>query len=164
MTTKDIKELIKLVNELDLAEVKIVNKEFQLKIRTSKDVKVQTVSAAAPMMAAPAAPPVAASTVPVSPAATPAGAADEGAADNGNYIEIKSPMVGTFYRSSGPDKPPFVQVGDTLSQGSVVCIIEAMKLFNEIESEVTGKIVKVMVDDSTPVEYDQVLFLVDPAG
>ena len=73
-------------------------------------------------------------------------------------------MVGTFYRSSGPDKPPFIQVGDTISQGSVVCIIEAMKLFNEIESEVAGKIVKVMVDDSTPVEYDQVLFLVDPAG
>ncbi|MCL4121116.1 UNVERIFIED_CONTAM: hypothetical protein GTU68_005489 [Idotea baltica] len=78
-----------------------------------------------------------------------------------SYLEIKSPMVGTFYRSSSPDKPPYIKIGDEIQQGSVVCIIEAMKLFNEIESEITGKIVKVMVEDATPVEYDQVLFLVE---
>jgi len=164
MTTKEIKELIKLVNELDLAEVKIVNKEFELKIRTTKDVKVQAISGSAPVMAAAAPQVVPVGAVPQdSPQAPPSAKDEEGAGDS-SYIEIKSPMVGTFYRSSGPDKPPFVQVGDTISQGSVVCIIEAMKLFNEIESEVAGKIVKVMIDDSTPVEYDQVLFLVDPAG
>jgi len=163
MTTKEIKDLLKMVNELDLAEVKIKDKDFELKIRTAKDITVSAVQAAPTVVAAPAA--IQAPAVAAAPAVSTGDAArpaDE-AADS-SYIEIKSPMVGTFYRSSSPDKPPFVQVGDTISQGSVVCIIEAMKLFNEIESEVNGKIVKVLVDDSTPVEYDQVLFLVDPAG
>jgi len=163
MNTKEIKELLKLVSELDLKEVRIKNKEFEIKIRTDKDQPAQIVSTAAsvpaPMMAAA---PVAASTPSVG---APASAAtDTTEEDTGSYLEIKSPMVGTFYRSSSPDKPPYVQVGDNVTKGGVVCIIEAMKLFNEIESELSGKIVKVLVEDSSPVEYDQVLFLVDPSA
>ncbi len=163
MTTKEIKELLKLVSELDLKEVKIKNKEFEIKIRTEKDCATQVMSSG-PMMAQmpQAVAPIPAAPVPVAASAAP-DASKEETADAG-YIEIKSPMVGTFYRSSSPDKPAFVQVGDSFTKGSVVCIIEAMKLFNEIESEVSGKIVKVLVDDSTPVEYDQVLFLVDPSA
>jgi len=163
MNTKEIKELLKLVSELDLKEVRIKNKEFEIKIRTDKDQPAQIVSTAAsvpaPMMAAA---PVAVSTPSVG---APASAAtDTTEEDTGSYLEIKSPMVGTFYRSSSPDKPPYVQVGDNVTKGGVVCIIEAMKLFNEIESELSGKIVKVLVEDSSPVEYDQVLFLVDPSA
>jgi acetyl-CoA carboxylase biotin carboxyl carrier protein len=108
---------------------------------------------AAPAMAAPA------------PAAAPAAAAPSPApaAASANQITVKSPMIGTFYRSAGPDKAPFVNVGDEIKAGQVVCIIEAMKLFNEIESEVSGRIVKVLVDDASPVEYDQALFIVEPA-
>lgn len=161
MTNKEIKELLKLVSELDLKEVNIKNKEFQIKIRTDKDQPIQMVSGSAPVMAQ-AAPTI--SPAVAAPAVASAPTAQESSAEEGgNYIEIKSPMVGTFYRSSSPDKPPFVQVGDNISKGDVVCIIEAMKLFNEIESEISGKIVKVLIDDSTPVEYDQVLFLVEPA-
>ncbi len=160
MTNKEIKELLKLVSELDLKEVNIKNKEFQIKIRTDKDQPIQMVSGAAPVMAQ-TTPVVSSAAAPVSASAS--AAQESSAEEGGNYIEIKSPMVGTFYRSSSPDKPPFVQVGDTIGKGDVVCIIEAMKLFNEIESEISGKIVKVLIDDSTPVEYDQVLFLVEPA-
>jgi acetyl-CoA carboxylase biotin carboxyl carrier protein len=94
---------------------------------------------------------------------TPASPADAGGAGTGKGTQIKSPMIGTFYRSSSPDKPPFVNVGDEVKKGQVLCIIEAMKLFNEIESEVNGRIVKVLADDASPVEYDQPLFLVEPA-
>jgi acetyl-CoA carboxylase biotin carboxyl carrier protein len=104
-------------------------------------------------VAAPSPAPAAAPSPPATPASAPAG----------NLVEVKSPMIGTFYRSPGPDKPAFIEVGDTIKAGDTVCIIEAMKLFNEIESEVSGKIVKVLVNDSTPVEYDQPLFLVEPA-
>jgi acetyl-CoA carboxylase biotin carboxyl carrier protein len=90
--------------------------------------------------------------------------ASEAKAEDSNYLEVRSPIVGTFYRSSSPEKPPYVKVGDAIEVGQVVCIVEAMKLFNEIESEIAGKIVKVMVEDAQPVEYDQVLFLVDPKG
>lgn len=165
MTTKEIKELLKLVSELDLREVKISQKDFEIKIRTDKDQTTQVISGAsmvhqaAPMAPAPA--PVAAANAGAPPAET-APAADGGG--DTQYIEIKSPMVGTFYRSASPDKPAYKQVGDSVAKGDVVCIIEAMKLFNEIESEVSGKIVKVLVDDSSPVEYDQVLFLVDPGA
>ena len=100
---------------------------------------------------------------PIYPVAPPAAEKPKGGADESKYITIKSPMIGTFYRTPSPDKPVFVNVGDEIKAGSVLCIIEAMKLFNEIESEVTGKIVKVLVDNSTPVEYDQPLFLVDPS-
>lgn len=158
MTFKEIKELISLLSESNLKEFKLKDKEFEIRIRTDKDVgppiisatPVHTETTAHIAQAAPA------------PAA-PAPAAEEAAeAPPTNLIEIKSPMVGTFYRSPSPDKPAYVQVGDHIKTGGVVCIIEAMKLFNEIESEVTGKIVKVLVEDATPVEYDQVLFLVDP--
>ena len=116
----------------------------------------------AQMQQMPAQMPVAAAPAPAAPAA-PAAEAPK-ADENANYIEIKSPMIGTFYRKPSPDKEEFAKVGDVISEGDTVCVIEAMKLFNEIESEVSGKIVKVLVDDTTPVEYDQVLFLVDPAG
>jgi acetyl-CoA carboxylase biotin carboxyl carrier protein len=93
------------------------------------------------------------------PAATPAAVAD----DNAKYVTIKSPMIGTFYRKPSPDKPMFVEVGNTIQKGDVLCVVEAMKLFNEIEAEITGKIVKILVDDMSPVEFDQPLFLVDPS-
>jgi acetyl-CoA carboxylase biotin carboxyl carrier protein len=109
-----------------------------------------------PAPAASAPTPVVAAPVSAPPAAAPAVVAD-------NYITIKSPMIGTFYRKSGPDKPPFAEVGTEVEPGKVVCIIEAMKLFNEIESEIKGRVVKVLVEDASPVEYDQPLFLVDPA-
>lgn len=162
MNTKEIKDLLKLVSELDLKEVKIKNKEFELKIRTDKDQQVNVVSGggfqAQPGSFAPVAPQQPA----VAPATVAATPAEETAEAKNNYIEVKSPMVGTFYRSAAPEKPAYVQVGDTIAVGQVVCIIEAMKLFNEIESEVSGTIVKVLIDDSSPVEYDQVLFLVEP--
>jgi acetyl-CoA carboxylase biotin carboxyl carrier protein len=97
------------------------------------------------------------------PAAAPAAPAAAPAAESNNYIEIKSPMIGTFYRKPAPDKPLFVEVGDTIKPGDVLCVIEAMKLFNEIEAEISGKVVKILVDDNSPIEYDQPLFLVDPS-
>ncbi len=163
MTIKEVKDLIKLMDDSDLAELQFKNKDVELKIRNNKyfEGKNQQVIQAAPMpMAAPVAPAVQASAPVAAPAKSEAEAPKEETASN--LIEIKSPMVGTFYRSPSPEKGAFVSVGDSIQNGSVVCIIEAMKLFNEIESEVTGKIVKVMVEDATPVEYDQVLFLVEP--
>lgn len=138
--------------------------DFKINIKTDAAYKsempqVISMPQAAPQMAMPQAAPQAAAPAPSAeaPAAAPA------AEDDSKYITIKSPMIGTFYRRPSPDKDLFVNVGDEISSGSVVCIIEAMKLFNEIESEVSGKIVKVLVDDQTPVEYDQPLFLVDPS-
>ena len=163
MTTKEIKELIKLVSDSEIKELKLSKEGFELKIRTTKDQDAPTYVAAPPIMAAaPVAQPAAAV---AAPSITPdiASSADE-ASTNGNLVEVKSPMVGTFYRSPSPDKDSYVFIGDTVKEGDVVCIIEAMKLFNEIESEVSGKIVKVLVDDASPVEYDQPLFLVDPKG
>ena len=164
MTTKEIKDLIKLISESEIKEFKLVQEDFELKIRTSKDQNEPSYVAAPQMVAAPAVPaPIAsAPVVDIPPVAAPAASQDS--ADAGNYVEVKSPMVGTFYRSPSPDKDSYVQVGDSIKEGDVVCIIEAMKLFNEIESEVSGKIVKVLVDDASPVEYDQPLFLVDPKG
>ncbi|MCH2223245.1 MAG: acetyl-CoA carboxylase biotin carboxyl carrier protein [Crocinitomicaceae bacterium] len=168
MNIKEIQDLIKFVAKSGVNEVQIEQKEFKITIKSEeksvkeeKQIIVQAAApVAAPVAAIPAAPaaPVAAAPAPAAPSA-PAAAADEAS----NLVTIKSPMIGTFYRSAGPDKPTFVAVGDSVSPDSTVCIIEAMKLFNEIESEVTGKIVKVLVDDSTPVEYDQPLFLVEPA-
>ncbi|MCL4117695.1 UNVERIFIED_CONTAM: hypothetical protein GTU68_058128 [Idotea baltica] len=154
MNVKEIKDLLTAISKLDLKEVNIKNKDFVLKVRTDKDNTTQVMMAMPPApVAAPAAP------APIAPVAAAAPAEEAN-----NYLEIKSPMVGTFYRSPSPDKPPYVQVGDVIKVNDVVCVIEAMKLFNEIESEVSGKIVKVLVDDSSPVEYDQVLFLVDPSA
>ena len=159
MDFKQIQELIKMVNKSNLSEVSIEEKEFKITIR-QKDEIIQTI-AAAPVAALPvAAPaPVAQSAPAAAPAAPKVAAAD----DTSKYIAIKSPMIGTFYRRPAPDKPLFVEVGDDVTPGKTVCIIEAMKLFNEIESEIKGKIVKVLVEDQSPVEYDQPLFLVDPS-
>lgn len=164
MDIKSIKELIKMVDESNLSEVRIEDGEFKLTIRTNtfNDGKMpiqQVVSMPAPVVAAaPAATPAAA---PVAPKAEAPVAAAPVAPAGPKTVEVKSPMVGTFYRSAGPGKPAFVGVGDTIEKGKPVCIIEAMKLFNEVESEITGRIVKVLVDDATPVEYDQPLFLVE---
>lgn len=164
MNFNEIQELIKLIGKSNLSEFKLKDKDFEVQIRTDKFVKNggQTIVTAAPQMqvSAPQAAPIAME-APIAPAKanTPA---DAPAAPQGkNLIEIKSPIVGTFYRSSGPDKPAFTKVGDQVKAGDVVCIIEAMKLFNEIESDATGTIVKVCVEDASPVEYDQVLFLVE---
>lgn len=163
MDIKEIQQLIKLVSNSGVDEVKIEKKDFRLAIKKNP-APTEFVTAATPIAAAaPVAAPAAASAP--TPAA-PAPAAEAPAApaeDTSSYIEVKSPMIGTFYRKPSPDKPVFCNVGDTISAGDVVCVIEAMKLFNEIESEVSGTIVKILVDDSTPVEYDQPLFLVDPS-
>lgn len=160
MDLKQIQELIKMINKSNLSEVSIEEKDFKITIKQKEEIIQQTVISAGyqqmpQMMQAPAAPAIAA------PAAAPAVASP--AAAETNYITIKSPMIGTFYRKPSPDKPLFVEVGTEVTIGKVVCIIEAMKLFNEIESEVKGRIVKILVEDMSPVEYDQPLFLVDPS-
>ena len=158
MDFKQIQELIKMINKSNIGEVTIEQKDFKVTIKQKEDQITQVVSAAPVTYAAPQAAPAAA------PVAAPASApATKPEAAAGNLITIKSPMIGTFYRKAGPDKPSFVEPGTEVTPGKVVCIIEAMKLFNEIESEVSGKIVKILVDDATPVEYDQPLFLVEPA-
>lgn len=163
METKDIQKLLDYISKSDLDEVNIETAELKLNIKRSisaPDSAPVVAAAPAPVAAAPA-PVVESAPVAAAPvAAAPAPAAAEVAS---NLIEIKSPMIGTFYRSAGPDKPNFVEVGDDISNGKVICIVEAMKLFNEIEAEVSGKIVKVLVEDATPVEFDQPLFLVEPA-
>lgn len=162
MDFKQIQELIKMINKSNIGEVSIEEKGFKLTIK-QKEEPAQNVIAAPMHAAMPAyAPPAAAASQPAaSTSAAPATKAAEPAADN--LITIKSPMIGTFYRSPAPGKPVFVEVGSEVAPGKTVCIIEAMKLFNEIESEVSGKIVKILVDDASPVEYDQPLFLVEPA-
>jgi acetyl-CoA carboxylase biotin carboxyl carrier protein len=158
MEFKQIQELLKAVNKSNISELSIKDGEFEITIKQANtepqyvmaqpsmpvamqpQMQMMPQQQAAPQQAAPAAAPVA-----------------------NNTITIKSPMIGTFYRSSSPDKPSFVNVGDEIKPGDVICIVEAMKLFNEIESEVSGRIVKVLVDDATPIEYDQPLFLVEPA-
>lgn len=159
MDIKDIQNLIKFVSKAEVSEVKYKTKDFEITIKTplagSEVTYAQpAVYHTAPQQAAPAQAPVAAGT-PVEKADT--------ASDDSKYITIKSPMIGTFYRKPSPDKEVFINVGDDVSNGKIVCVIEAMKLFNQIESEVSGKIVKILVDDATPVEYDQPLFLVDPS-
>ncbi len=155
MDIKQIQELIRFVSKSGVNEVSLEQDNFKITIKTNQAATVvhATVPAPQPVAAAP----VAAAPAPAAPvAAAPA------AADTSNYITIKSPMIGTFYHSPTPEKPVFVNVGDEIQAGTVVCIIEAMKLFNEIESEVSGRIVKVLVQNASPVEYDQPLFLVEP--
>lgn len=169
MTYKEIKDLLRHINNLELTEFKLEQPDFKLAVRTKGYSKHVVTTSEAPSVVYSAAPPAAAAPVAPAPVAAaapaPAAAADQPAAeDTSNLLEIKSPMVGTFYRSASPDKPPYVKVGDSISSGDTVCIVEAMKLFNDIESEVSGKIVKVLLEDASPVEYDQVLFLVDPNG
>lgn len=171
MKVNEIQDLIKFVSKSGVSEVNLETKEVKLTIKNDGvkkgkggeaqilQVPVQQMMPqqmqAAPIAAAPiAATPVAAAPVTEAPAV---------ADDTSKYIEVKSPMIGTFYRRPSPDKKNFVEVGSEIKTGDVICIIEAMKLFNEIEAEVTGKVVKIFVDDSTPVEYDQLLFLVDPS-
>jgi acetyl-CoA carboxylase biotin carboxyl carrier protein len=151
MDIKQIQDLIRFVSKSGVNEVSIEQENFKITIKTNAvativnanipDVSYAHAPAAAPAVAAPALAPV---------------------ADTSHYVTVKSPMIGTFYRSASPDKPLFVNVGDEIKPGSVLCIIEAMKLFNEIESEVSGRIVKILVDNASPVEYDQPLFLVEP--
>jgi len=154
MDIKQIQELIRFVSKSGVNEVAIEQKDFKITIKTNQAPTIVNATIPQPQQQ------TAAVAAPV--AAAPAAAASAPAADTSNYLTIKSPMIGTFYRSAGPDKPLFVNVGDEIKAGDVVCIIEAMKLFNEIESEVSGRIVKILVDNSSPVEYDQPLFLVEP--
>ena len=155
MDLKQIHDLIKVVNKSNIGEISIEDKDGKVTIK-QKEERV-TVSSAPVYAAAPApAPGLVAAAAPASAAPAPAAATD-------NLITIKSPMIGTFYRRAAPDKPLLAEEGTEVSQGKVVCIIEAMKLFNEIESEVKGTIVKVLVEDASPVEFDQPLFLVQPA-
>jgi len=164
MDLKDIQELIKFVAksgatevDLEIDNVKISIKSPAKKKRGEVD-EITTIIQQAPAQVVAA--PVATAPILAEPtASTPVPAADE----NANYITIKASMIGTFYRSASPENPPFAGVGDTIKEGDTICIIEAMKLFNEIESEVSGKIVKVLVDDASPIEFDQPLFLVDPS-
>lgn len=162
MELKEIQSLIKFVSESGVDEVDLEKKDFKLSIKKvppTVQSAPQVVHATVP--AAPAAPVAAAQPA---ASATPAAENKEAAAPAAsNLVEVKSPMIGTFYRSSSPDKPSFVNVGDSISVGDTICIVEAMKLFNEIEAEVSGKIVKVLVENAQPVEYDQPLFLVEPA-
>jgi len=161
MNLKEIQNLIKFVAKSGATEVKLEMNDVKITIKTvdeqtkSDTTYIQQMPALAPQVASA---PVAALQV----ASAPAEVSLETAEDT-NYITVKSPIIGTFYRKSSPDQPAFVEVGDTIKEGDVLCIIEAMKLFNEIESEVSGKIVKFLVDDATPVEFDQPLFLVDPS-
>jgi acetyl-CoA carboxylase biotin carboxyl carrier protein len=160
MNLSQIQELIKFVSKSGVSEVAIEQKDFKITIKaTDGKGKVQEVI----QVAMPAAAPVAIAAAAPAPAAATAAPAAPAAEAKGNLIEVRSPMIGTFYRSPSPDKPAFIEVGQTIKAGDTVCVIEAMKLFNEIESEVSGTIVKVLVNDSTPVEYDQPLFLVEPA-
>lgn len=160
MDIKQIQELVKLINKTNIGEITIEEEGVKITVKQKKDPVQHIVANAAP--AAYAAPAPAATAAPA--AATPPPAAKAAAEPKAeNLVTIKSPMIGTFYRQAGPGKPIFAQVGDEVTPGKVVCIIEAMKLFNEIESEVKGKIVKVLVEDASPVEYDQPLFLVDPS-
>lgn len=153
MDIKQIQDLIKFVHKSGVNEVSIEENDFKITIKTNQAPTVVTTSI-------PAAAPVAAAPVPV--ATAPAAAAAPTVSESDNYLTIKSPMIGTFYRSASPDKPSFVNVGDEIKAGQVLCVVEAMKLFNEIEAEISGRIVKVLVDNASPIEYDQPLFLVEP--
>ncbi len=159
MDIKQIQELVKLINKTNIGEITIEEEGVKITVKQKKD-PVQHIVASAPSYTS-APPPQQQATQ--APAATPPAATKAAEPKADNLITIKSPMIGTFYRQAGPGKPIFVNVGDDVTPGKVVCIIEAMKLFNEIESEVKGKIVKVLVEDASPVEYDQPLFLVEPA-
>lgn len=160
MDIKEIQNLIKFVSKSDVAEVNLKLKDFEIKI---KNIGGQVVSYAPPPVLQPQMPVAPQVTQAITPPVSATPKSDAVSEDNANYITVKSPMIGTFYRASGPGKDPFVSVGDTISEGSILCIVEAMKLFNEIESEVSGKIVKILVDDASPIEYDQPLFLVEPS-
>ena len=162
MKAKELQELLDFIAKSGLNKVDIETEEFKISVKRDPDApKVQYV----PEPARPAATVPAPATTPVAPVTPPAAppAAPAGESSASQYVTIKAPMIGTFYRSSGPDADSFVNVGDVIAPGDVICIIEAMKLFNEIEAEFEGKIIKVLVDNASPVEYDQPLFLIDPS-
>jgi acetyl-CoA carboxylase biotin carboxyl carrier protein len=165
MDFKQIQELIKMINKSNIGEVSIEQKDFKVTIKQKEEHITQVVSAQTPVHSAAYAPQpglagtAQQATLPSAPSAEKPKSPESAS----NLVTIKSPMIGTFYRKSSPDKPNFVEPGDEVAPGKVVCIIEAMKLFNEIESEISGKVVKVLVEDASPVEYDQPLFLVEPA-
>lgn len=164
MDIKEIQNLIKFVAKSGASEVSLEMDDVKITIKTGDDKttgETTIVQQMPPVLTQPiqAAPPVAAPP----PVATPEAPVVEKAPETDNYITVKSPIIGTFYRKPSPDKPVFAEVGQQISEGDVLCVIEAMKLFNEIESEVSGKIVKVLVDDSSPVEFEQPLFLIDPS-
>lgn len=168
MDFKQIQELIKMVNKSNIGELTVELKDFRVTIKQKEDKVQQVIST--PMHTSPVMPQVHHHVPPhistasaTTPSVTTEASKETTPAANSNTITIKSPMIGTFYRKASPDKPNFAEVGDEISPGKVICIIEAMKLFNEIESEVKGKIVKILVEDASPVEYDQPLFLVEPA-
>ncbi|WP_298140548.1 acetyl-CoA carboxylase biotin carboxyl carrier protein [Flavobacterium sp.] len=159
MDLKEIQNLIKFVSNSGVAEVKLETGDIKITIRTTLEGNTPDITYVqqAPMQqAVPQIAQAPVSQAPAAPAATPAD-------DNAKYITVKSPMIGTFYRKPAPDKAPFVEVGATIGKGDVLCVVEAMKLFNEIEAEISGRIVKILVDDMSPVEFDQPLFLVDPS-
>ncbi|GAA4280316.1 acetyl-CoA carboxylase biotin carboxyl carrier protein [Gaetbulibacter aestuarii] len=164
MDIKEIQNLIKFVAKSGASEVKLEMDDIKITIKTGSDSETTIVhqmpsAAQVPQMPQMAAPQAA----PAQEQAAPAQEAPKAEKEDSKYITIKSPIIGTFYRKPSPDKPLFVEVGQTVAEGDVLCIIEAMKLFNEIESEVSGKVVKVLVEDSSPVEFDQPLFLIDPS-
>ena len=160
MDLKEIQNLIKFVSNSGVAEVKLETGDIKITIRTTLEGNSPDITYVqqAPMQQAITTP-----AVPAPVAAPPVTLAAPAADDNSKYITIKSPMIGTFYRKPSPDKPVFVEVGSSIGKGDVLCVVEAMKLFNEIEAEISGKIVKILVDDMSPVEFDQPLFLVDPS-
>ena len=161
MDIKEIQNLIKFVAKSGATEVKLEMDDFKITIKTTETGSTET-TYIQQVPVAPSMPQTPVATA-AAPAATEAPAAAAPAGDDAKYITVKSPIIGTFYRKPAPDKAPFAEVGTVIKPGDVVCVIEAMKLFNEIESEVSGKIVKILVDDSSPVEFDQPLFLVDPS-
>ena len=163
MDIKEIQNLIKFVSKSGVNEVAIEQGEFKITIKAENAGTGDHVYVQQAPVAVQAAPQVVQQAAPVAAEAVAQPVAEAAVETPSNLVEIKSPMIGTFYRRSSPDKDAFVNVGDSISAGDVICIVEAMKLFNEIESEISGKIIKVLVDDNSPIEYDQPLFLVEPA-
>ena len=160
MDLKEIQNLIKFVSNSGVAEVKLETGDVKITIKTTVEGNTPEITS---VQQAPVAQPVTVAAPAAPVASAPAAPSTQSAEDNSKYVTIKSPMIGTFYRKPSPDKPVFAEVGSSIQKGDTLCIIEAMKLFNEIESEVSGKIVKILVDDMSPVEFDQPLFLVDPS-
>ncbi|MFN8324205.1 MAG: acetyl-CoA carboxylase biotin carboxyl carrier protein [Flavobacteriaceae bacterium] len=160
MDLKEIQNLIKFVSNSGVAEVKLETGDIKITIKTTVEGNTPEITY---VQQAPVAQPVTVAAPATPVASAPATTSSQSTEDNSKYVTIKSPMIGTFYRKPSPDKPVFAEVGSSIQKGDTLCIIEAMKLFNEIESEVSGKIVKILVDDMSPVEFDQPLFLVDPS-
>jgi acetyl-CoA carboxylase biotin carboxyl carrier protein len=161
MDLKDIQNLIKFVAKSGAQEVKLETEEIKITIKTgSEPAQIENSGLVQQLQSIPVVPTAIPNNAPV---ATEAPQKEEKSSDDEHLITIKSPIIGTFYRKSAPDKPSFVEIGDTIKEGDVLCVIEAMKLFNEIESEVSGTVVKILVDDASPVEFDQPLFVINPS-